>query len=209
MDNGEVTALAAGAATITATITVEGVDYSDTCEVSVEAIPSEWEVVRDFTSSTVWNDESYWLQQFYIDNTRKTYIEYLGGEAEVILLQLRPGSGSSTTLYADIRPTLEGLTFDTDNYDYALKLNYSNVSATESHPQLSLTTSEANKLIADNWSPFDIPFTADGTVGEEILPLIVRNSGERAFTLQVKHDGNDSGSSVLKWVRFALVRKAK
>ena len=69
MDNGEVTALAAGAATITATITVEGVDYSDTCEVSVEAASLN---ISPFFSEAL--DSPYWEQCFYTHTNRQKYI---------------------------------------------------------------------------------------------------------------------------------------
>lgn len=204
VNNGTVMAIAAGPAIITGTITVDGVDYSDTCVVEVEAAPIEWESMRDYTALDVWNNEQYWIQQYYIEDTRKTYISYADGALDLVL---NPDASSSTTLYADIRPSLDGLEFDAEAYDYALKLSFSNPQDSQTHPILSLTHAEANRLIDDGWSPFNIPFTSDED--EIMLPLIARSSGDRAFTMQIKHDGNDGGNLARKWIKFELMRKLK
>lgn len=214
MDNGEVTALVAGAATITATITVEGVDYSDTCEVSVEAAPIEWEVVRDFGDSSVWRDDSLFIMKDYADNEqRQTFYSLNVTQGSDITLVYSPTLSEASNLFLNVRPNLDGLYLDLDNYDYALSVIWDENAETWPLPAENYT--DANlALTAHNDNVFTNPDTLYLPAREElkeIIPLEIKNAdGVRLFTLQARKvtskSGDDTFTGLLK---FALVRKLK
>ena len=177
MDNGTVTAVSAGAATITASIEVEGVTYSDTCSITVEAAPSEWETVLDITSAEVWNDPAKWVSQEYLADTRQTYIRY-NEDVEALELVTNVSAGSTTSLYLDLRPA--HIDLDT-NHEYRLVFEYDNTS-TSNIIDISCTGAADNMLVADEWSTIAIGATMAETL---TVPMLLNNaSGSRLMTLQ-------------------------
>ena len=195
MDNGEVTALAAGAATITATITVEGVDYSDTCEVSVEAVPSI--NIAPFFSAGI-DNEDYWVQCNFKETNRSKYIS----QSEIYLERGEVGitynpEGTSNNLYMDARP--KAMPELEDGETYTLMLEH----FTPQDPGgivTSIMPNERNQLRGDttlSFSQWDgvfyIPFVAHNTGSEECL-----------CTIQVSGDAGASG--VFAAIRLSLYK---
>lgn len=184
VDNGTVTAIAAGAATITGTITVDGIDYSDTCSVEIEAAPIS-NLVFDLTDSDNWNNSELWNKQDYQEDSRGTYIRYADGFIECVT----NADGSSSTLYADISPLTGNFIYD-DSFNYYLNFEYEN--PTENEYRIQLTSGSAVMFTADGWSEL-IPHILDGST--ELLPLALSNdSAARLITIQVRkiyiHDAN-------------------
>lgn len=179
VDNGTVSAVAAGAATITATIEVEGVTYSDSCDVTVEAAPVS-NVVFDFTAAENWGDPSLWYKQDYLEDTRGTYISYDNGR---LYCHYNP-EGSSSTLYADIAPYTGEFVYD-DSFNYFLEFSYDNPGANT----YKLTAAGANYSIFnhdDTWTEYMPNTQTSETV---LLPLALSvESATRFITIQIRKD---------------------
>ena len=176
VENGVVSAIAAGSVTITGTIEVDGIEYSDTCDVVVEANL----VIFYLTDSTNWNNAELWTKQDYQETSRGTYIAY-NAAREAIECVNNPG-GSSTTLYADVSPNATSFTYD-DSYNYFLEFNYENTG--DNSYKLQLTGSSSNVVFsADGWSEYVIEANAADVVQ---LPLqLAGESASRFINLQVR-----------------------
>lgn len=201
VDNGTVTAVGEGSALITASITVEGVEYTDTATVDVAAAPAQWEMVRDFTNESVWTDGTLWSKQDYYDYSRMTYIEH-NGEGNDITFCYNP-NGNSSTVYLDARATPAGFVFD-DSYDYALRIEYNTDSTIET--QLSLVGLSDSIFKADGWGGTGLQ---QYNHVETILPLTVSNAqGDRLLSIQARASGSYPTYMEARF-KFELVRKAK
>ena len=180
--NGTVSAVAAGAATITATIEVEGVTYSDTCTVTVEAVPVS-NVVFDLTAPDNWNNPELWSKQDYQETSRGTYIIYDNELIECVTNL----DGSSTSLYADISPIATNFEYD-ENYNYYLELYYDNAidgSTNNNSYKVQLAGGATNTVfIPDNWTEYVIEAHASNRVH---LPLMLGSeTANRYIVLQIR-----------------------
>lgn len=206
--NGLVTAVSEGNATITASFEYEGTVYSDSSNVTVEP---NWEVVREFTSEEIWNDDSLWNMKNYIypdpnpDVIRETSVYWISNQLD---LHYSKNYTEVTTLYADLRPTIESVELDS-NYDYALKIWRNNPIQTESEPILSLSSTLGNKIVPDGWSEVALTHTEQGSASDFYLPVIINETGNsNLFILKIKKDVPRTSPYVM-FVRVTLVRKPK
>lgn len=200
VNNGTVTAIAAGTATITGTITVEGVDYSDTCEISVEAVPVS-NVVFDFTDPDNWNNPELWNKQQFQEDTRSTYIEY-DSSLEELKCIYNP-NGTTTTLYADISPLVGEFVYE-DSYNYFLEIEYSNGGGS-----YRFTHAGTNACIFafDSSVPEFIPNTYDSDT--ELIPLSAYNVGvSRLITIQIRKGDNTDADTPLAF-KARIIREPK
>lgn len=201
VDKGTVTAVGAGSTIITASITVDGVEYTDTASVDVTAAPAQWESVRDFTDEFVWYDASLWSKQDYYDTDRMTYIEH-NGEANSLTFMYNP-DGNSSTMFLDARATPAGFAID-DAYDYGLRIKYD--AAINMETLLSLVGPNDSMLKAYGWSGTGL---LQYNHTETILPLITSNAqGDRLLSIQAKVSGSYQSIETARFT-FELVRKAK
>ena len=183
---GTVNAVATGAVTITATIEVDGVTYSDTCTVEVEAAPVS-NIVIDITASDTWNNADIWIKQAYLETDRATYITY-DESAEYIECISNPKAGT-TSLYADLSLKAEGFSYD-DSYDYYLEVEYRNdaFSVPSNTYKLQLVGNTSNVVFnADGWSEYVMEGHTEGQWYTERLPLTIGDaSNNRLIALQVR-----------------------
>lgn len=201
IDNATVTAVGEGSALITASITVEGVEYTDTATVDVAAAPAQWETVRDFTNEFVWNDGTLWSKQDYYEPSRMTYIEH-NGEGNNISFIYNP-DGDSSTMFLDARATPAGFVID-DSYDYALRILYD--SPADMETLLSLVGLNDSIFKADGWSGTGL---LQYNHVETVLPLSVSNvQGDRLLSIQAKVSGSYP-VYLDAYFAFELVRKPK
>ena len=178
MDNGEVTALAAGAATITATITVEGVDYSDTCEVSVEAASLN---ISPFFSEAL--DSPYWEQCFYTHTNRQKYITK-DGESYLVKdgcvgLVYNP-DGTSGNLYMDARP--KAMPELEDGATYTLLLEHFTI-GDPGDLKTQIMPNERNQLRGDS------TLTYSSWDGEFYIPFVAHNTGSETCLCTIQVSG--------------------
>ena len=200
VEDGNVSAIAEGIATITGTITVEGVEYSDT--VSVEVSIPDWETVWEFTSRRIWNNETRWLQQFYVDDTRRTYC-YHSGQDLVIVYN---GANPSTSIYVDIRAAMVNPdTWYDPAYDYAMRIRC-DIPNPDWAVDVVMTRHEANYLISDG---NNYPIT--GMEPETLIPLEARTDPtlQRLFTLQIKANTPPNVTEAEAGTVIELVKKRK
>ena len=177
VDNGTVNAVAAGAATITATIVVEGVTYSDSCDVTVDVAPIS-NVVFDLTAAENWGDPSLWFKQAYLDDTRGAYIAYDNGR-----LYCHYNPDGTGTLYADIAPYAGEFVYD-DSFNYFLEFSYDNPGLNTY--KLNTAGNENSVFKRDNsvWPGY---FPNTQTSETVLLPLVLSvESAPRLITLQIR-----------------------
>ena len=176
VDSGNVIAVAAGTATISATITVEGMEYSDTAIVTVEAGET---VVFDYQEN--WNDASLWVKRDYTQDTRKTFVE-LDADGSLVLTGNEGGSNSS--LYMDAAPSADGFTIDAGK-TYELELSIENDSANAY--TVTIVAGSASVFSCDN-SPISIDANYSGVMH---MPLTINHEGAaRIITIQVRAVGD-------------------
>ena len=186
VNNGTVSGVGPGTAVVTAEITVGDVTVSDTCSVTV----SEWELVRDLTNAEVWNNPELWIQQDFQDETRQTHIKYENGK-----LALVHGSGSSTTLYADLRPAIGDFHYEED-YEYSIDFVFENAETPNNSFELTVQKNSTNNTL----NPPDAAdvFTASGPYIEYSVPVVYTADNARLTTIQIrKAETPEDGSCYL------------
>ena len=175
VEDGTVTGLEPGTVTITGSIEYEGVTYSDTVTVEV----SPYALVRDYTSSSNWDNASYFESKQYFETNRQTRLVYENEALELVYDEVAP---STSTLFADIKTSLEGLELD-ENKAYKLLLDFNNTAEASYTLQVKCTGAAANMLKGNN---VDEVVTLEPGSTQVIKELTYNASGTRAFTLQVK-----------------------
>ena len=193
MDAGTVTAIGPGAATITATITVEGVEYSDTCSIEVEAAE---DVVYDLTAAANWNDATQWYKQDYQQTERGTYIEYVNTQLQAVT---NP-EGSSTTLYADISPLAGSVEYDA-NYNYYLEVEGDNAAANTY--QLNFAGANASIFTGENTN-----IETQGAYSMKLPLTLAVEGASRLITIQIRKDTVVNADPPLT-VKMRIVREPK
>ena len=174
VNNGTVSGVGAGTAIVTAEITVGDVTVSDTCEVTVSA----WELVRDLTSEAVWSNSELWVSKEYTETTRQTYVDYSNGE-----LALVKGEGTSTTLYADLRPARADFQHE-EGYEYAVNFEWNNAETPNNTFEVTVQRNLSNNTL--NTENDAVVFTMSGESGENSVPLVFTSENERLVTIQVR-----------------------
>ena len=183
VNNGTVSGVGAGTAIVTASITVDDVTVEDTCSISV----SEWEIVRDLTSETVWNNSELWVSKQYTETNRQTYIDYSNGK-----LALVKGEGTSTSLYADLRPARGDFQHE-DGYEYAVNFEWDNAETPNNTFEVTVQKNSSNNTL--NPENGNVVFTMSGENGENSVPLVFTAENERLATIQVrKAEAPENGS---------------
>jgi hypothetical protein len=185
VDGGNVSAVAPGNVTITAAIVVDGVEYSDTATVEVEAAPIEYTTVFDFLSDDFYNDEWNWLLKEYTDDSRQTYYVKLFEDQSAFKYS---ASGTPSTLYMDSRIAMVDVTGWnwSPEKSYALRVAIGYVSPNSDNWAFNVNLTRAS----DNF------FTAAGSViipvgtSETFIPLECRENITlpRLLTVQIKTD---------------------
>lgn len=194
VDGGNVAAVAIGNATITASITVDGVTYTDTATVEVEAAPIEYQTVFDFTSDEFFFNDSNWLQKDYDDTTRETFYTKAQDQGDPLWLCYQE-EGEPSSLYTDFRIAMQDVT----GWDWDVEKNYAlRVALTSQEPQLEdwnfgfkLTTAADNFFIS---AVGDV--VVNSNTEETFIPLECRDnvSLPRLLSLQIRKE-TDSGNS--------------
>ena len=190
VNNGTVSAVGAGTAVVTASVTVGDVTATDTCNVSV----SEWEVVRDLTSETVWNNEELWVSQQYTEQNRQTYIDYSGGK-----LALVKGPGTSTTLYADLRPSIGDFQHEA-GYEYDVCFEWDNSQTPNNTFEVTVQKNSTNNAL--NPENDAVVFTMSGENGENSVPLVFTAENQRLTTIQIRKAQADEDGSCYVAIRI-------
>ena len=187
VNNGTVSGVGPGTAVVTAEITVGDVTVSDTCSVTV----SEWELVRDLTNADVWNNAELWLQQEYEEETRQTHIKYDNGKLALV----HEASGSSTTLYADLRPAIGDFHYE-EGYEYSIDFVFDNEETPNNSFEVTVTKNVTKNML--NPQNEEVKFTVGGPYIEYSVPVVYTADNERLTTIQIrKAEAPENGSCYL------------
>lgn len=188
VDGGNVVAVAIGNATITASITVEGVTYTDTATVEVEAAPIEYQTVFNFTNDEFFFNDSNWLQKLYGDTNRETFFTKGEGLGDPMTLNYSE-EGAPSSLYVDFRIAMQ----DVAGWDWNIEKNYAlRVALASREPDLTnwnfkFSLTKAN----ENFFTSDIGDVIINSNAEEtFIPLACRDNITlpRLLSLQIKKD---------------------
>ena len=194
VNNGMVSAIDAGTAVVTAEVTNGDVTASDTCTVQV----SEYELVRDMTKAEVWNNPAMWVQREYTETTRSTYVEF---EEQFALVH--NSDGTSTTLYADLRPEVANFEHE-DGYTYEVQFEWNNAQTPNNTFEITVQrNSSSNTLNAVG--EIAAVFTAAGANGNYSVPVEFTGNKARLLTIQIrKGDAPENGKC---FMNIRVVRK--
>lgn len=191
-DNGLVTASSTllGNFTVTCEMEYEGEIYTAFAHGEVvEPLP----LIINLTSAEYWNNPDKWVMQEYPAEERKTYISFNDSDPIYgIELHYNP-AGTNTSLYADLRPSLDGIQIDSDK-NYELVIGYDNEDDLDCFVKFG---GLSGAMFDAGGQQYSIPSGNDSFN----IPLNYLGGSARLFTMQVS---NNEAGNVEKVARITI-----